>query len=391
MTGPERVLVVLATWGPQPFTRAEVQHAVFDQTDAFYRSISYGKTWLTGTVTPWLHAFPGPISSCTVITIRDAATVAARDAGFRLGDYDRVVVVHPPAGCPWSGVTFANTVLINGILSRRVIAHELGHAFGLGHANATSCRRHAIGCDATEYGDPYDTMGSGFGDFSAYAKAQLGWITRIGRPAANGVYTLGPLEKQSRRAQALVLTTASDQYWLEDRTEPAVDDAGVVLARPGVTVHLNASPDIRGGPNSDFPHNLLIADPSGHKRPELLPGDRFRYPGAFTVTVLKPTADGARLRFRWIDRTPPKAPHVSATITDGRFRIVWDDAHETGSGISRYVVSIDGGAAARFGADLTQEPVMVGRALPGSHTVAVVAVDRAGNRSRPGVKRIETQ
>jgi hypothetical protein len=59
--------------------------------------------------------------------------------------------------------------------------------------------------------------------------------------------------------------------------------------------------------------------------------------------------------------------------------------------VAQYIVSVDGGAAVRFGADLTQEPIVVGRALPGSHTVRVVAIDRAGNRSRAGVKLVETQ
>ena len=141
----------------------------------------------------WLQAFTGPVS-CSVPAIRTAADAAARRAGFDVSSYDRVIYVHPNAGCPWSGATFARTVALNGVISRRVIAHELGHTFGLPHANATDCRRHAVGCDALEYGDPYDTMGSGVGDFSAKAKVDLGWIKRIGRPAAKGVYTLAPLE-----------------------------------------------------------------------------------------------------------------------------------------------------------------------------------------------------
>jgi hypothetical protein len=390
VVGPQHVLVILGTWGPQPFTRADVQHAVFDQTDAFYRSESYGKAWLTGTVTPWLQAFDGPVS-CSVPAIRTAADQAARRAGFDVSSYDRVIYVHPSAGCPWSGVTFVRSVLLNGIISRRVIAHELGHSFGLPHANATDCRRHSVGCDALEYGDPYDTMGSGVGDFSAKAKFDLGWIKRVGRPAAKGVYTLAPLELPSTRPQVFVVTTATDQYWLENRSKPALSEAGAEVAGPGVILHLSASPDIHGGPSSDFPRNLLIANPAKRGRPELRPGDKFGYPGAFRLTVLKPSAAGARFRFAWTDTVPPKAPRVSASIADGRLRIVWEDAVETGSGVAHYDVRVDGGAAVRFGADLTQEPIAVGRALPGAHTVKVVAVDRAGNRSRPAVRRIETQ
>ena len=106
---------------------------------------------------------------------------------------------------------------------------------------------------------------------------------------------------------------------------------------------------------------------------------------------MKSSTNGARLRFTWTDRIPPRAPRVSASSSDGRLRVVWEDARETGSGVAHYIVSVDGRAGARFGADLTEEPVVVGRALPGSHTVRVVAIDRAGNRSQAGVKRIETQ
>ena len=65
------------------------------------------------------------------------------------------------------------TVFLNGAVTPQLVADELGHSFGLGHANLTDCRRH--GCGALEYGDPYDMMGVGTGDFYAKAKFDLGW------------------------------------------------------------------------------------------------------------------------------------------------------------------------------------------------------------------------
>lgn len=88
--GPQRVLVVLVTWGPEPFARDEVRRVVFEQTGAFYRSESYGKTWLTGAVAPWLRAFSAPVG-CTILPIRTAANAAAVAAGYDLSEYDRFV------------------------------------------------------------------------------------------------------------------------------------------------------------------------------------------------------------------------------------------------------------------------------------------------------------
>jgi hypothetical protein len=38
--------------------------------------------------------------------------------------------------------------------------------------------------------------------------------------------------------------------------------------------------------------------------------------------------------------------------------------------------------------DATDAPVVVGRPLPGTHTVKLVVVDRAGNHSAPVVRRV---
>jgi hypothetical protein len=79
--GPQRILVALVTWGPQPFARDDVRYIVFDEVDAFYRSMSYGKMSLTGTVTPWLKAFTGP-AGCTLPTARADASAAVIAAGY---------------------------------------------------------------------------------------------------------------------------------------------------------------------------------------------------------------------------------------------------------------------------------------------------------------------
>jgi hypothetical protein len=88
--GPQRVLVALVTWGPQPFSRDEVRRIVFDQVDALYRSMSYGKASLTGSVTPWLKAFDGP-AGCNLPAAKAAASAAAVAAGYDPAKYDRVI------------------------------------------------------------------------------------------------------------------------------------------------------------------------------------------------------------------------------------------------------------------------------------------------------------
>jgi Gametolysin peptidase M11 len=382
--GPQRILVALVTWGPQPLARGDVQTIVFDQVDAFYRSMSYGKVSLTGTVTPWLRAFDGPVR-CNLPLVRSSGLAAAAAAGYDPAKFDRVVFVHPEQDCPWSGVTQAATVFLNGVVTTHLVAHELGHSFGLGHANLTDCKRH--GCGALEYGDPYDTMGIGSGDFSAKAKFDLGWLTNVSRAARNGVYRLAPIERPSKLPQALVLTTANDQYWIEYRGRPAQNDDGQQTAGAGVIIRVSPSPDLNDFGSTGIP-NLLLSNPDGRHRPDLAHGDRFVDAGAFRLTVLQASDGRARLRFRWTDATAPRTPRFTAALVGGRVQVTLDSVHESGSGVLRYDITLDRRAPLSVRTDATDEPVQIGKPLPGTHTVKVVVFDRAGNRSPAAVHRL---
>jgi len=382
--GQQRILVALVTWGPTPFARDDVRTIVFDQVDAFYRSMSYGKVSLAGDVTPWLHAFDVPVA-CNLPTVRMDGAAAAAAAGYDPAKYDRVVYVHPEQNCPWSGVTQAATVFLNGAVTPYLVAHELGHSFGLGHSNLTDCKHH--GCGALEYGDPYDTMGVGSGDFNAKSKVQLGWLTNVTRPAKNGTYVLAPIERASSLPQAMVVTTANDQYWIEYRGHAALSDDGHQTAGAGVIIRVSPSPDLNDFGSSSIP-NLLLANPDGRHRPELRHGERFADTGSFALTVLQASGDRARMRFRWTDATAPRTPRFTAAVVSGRVQVELDDAREHGSGVAHYDITLDRRAPLSVGHDATDEPVQVGRPLPGTHTVRVVVVDRAGNRSPAGIRRI---
>jgi hypothetical protein len=382
--GPQRILVALVTWGPQPFARGDVQHVVFDEVDAFYQSMSYGKVSLTGTVTPWLHAFDVPVA-CNLPQVRADGLTALTAAGYNPSQYDRIVFVHPEQNCPWSGVTQAATVYLNGAVTTYLVAHELGHSFGLSHSNLTDCTRH--GCGALEYGDPYDTMGVGTGDFSAKAKYDLGWLTNVTRPARNGTYVLAPIEHASRLPHAFVVTTANDQYWIEYRSRPGVSYDGRQTAGAGVILRVSPSPDLKDFGSSGIP-NLLLSNPDGRHLPELGHGESFVDAGAFRLTVLKAAGDRARLRFRWTDARPPRAPRFDAALVAGRVEVTLDAARESGSGIARYAITLDRRAPLSVGTDMADEPVQMGKPLPGTHTVRVVVVDRAGNRSPAAVRHV---
>ena len=379
--GPQRILLALVTWGPQPIARDDVQKVV-DQVDAFYRSTSYGKISLTGTVTPWLHAFDVPVA-CNLPVVRAGGSAAALAAGYDPAKYDRIVFVHPEQNCPWSGVTQAATVYLNGAVTRYLVAHELGHSFGLGHANLTDCKHQ--GCGALEYGDPYDTMGVGSSDFSAKGKFDLGWLKHVARPTKNGTFVLAPIERPSKLPQAMVVTTGNDQYWIEYRGLTTQTEVGRQTAGAGVILRVSASPDLHDFASSGIP-NLLLANPGGRARPELRAGDRFVDTGAFTLTVLQTSASRARLRFRWTDATKPRTPRFTAALVGGRVQVTLDSVRERGSGLGHVDITLDRRAPLSIGGDATEAPVQIGRPLPGTHVVKVVVVDRAGNRSKPAVR-----
>jgi hypothetical protein len=383
--GEVRVLVVLATWGPRPFTRDQAQRVVFDETDAFFRASSYGQVSLAGVVTPWLTAFSAE-PRCDPLRVARAARTAAGAAGHDTGSFDYVIYLTPQLDCGWSGLSMANEVMLNGELYRKLVAHELGHGFGLYHANTASCGR--LGCAADEYGDPYGTMGSGDGDFNAYEKYRLGWLRKLAWGNRSRTVQIDGLEGVSKGPKALVVTTAGEQYWIENRRRASRSDRGRQL-EPGVLVRIGPPRVYPNGRVVVTTSDTLVADPAGRGRAVLRAGERFALPGAFSATVLR-AGERARIRFRWTDAKPPRAP--TALVTEetmaGRLRVGWADAYDVGSGIAHYDVLVDGKPRARLAARAGKFNLL---SLPlprvGRHLVAVVAVDRAGNRSVAASRR----
>jgi hypothetical protein len=225
-TGTLRILVIRATWGPKP--EASWTPSPFADAAALYARSSFGKLRLAVEVTPWLVAYrepicPGEATPSSVFgRLGDDAQDAARGAGFDAATFARVVYVLPDRVCGFGGLGVGREVLLasaGGILDAIAFAHELGHTFGLPHANGSSCAR---GCRVFEYGDPLSPMGGGSTDFTALEKLKLRWISRVERGTRNGTYTVADIDAPSERPQALVVETAPAEFWLEHRrAEPA--------------------------------------------------------------------------------------------------------------------------------------------------------------------------
>jgi hypothetical protein len=98
------------------------------------------------------------------------------------------------------------------------------------------------------------------------------------------------------------------------------------------------------------------------------------------------------VEFEWTDTTAPKAPVITGLAkrvrAGGTLEISWNDAHELGSGLSHYEVKLDKRTAVSVPVQFAFTPIVrVKKPAPGAHTVSIVAVDRAGNRSAAATKR----
>ena len=380
IAGELKVLYVLATWGPAPFTREHAER-VAAETEDFFLASSAGRLSVTSTVVGPVRLPRAVFDSCDATVLRNASPPAT------FTGYDRIAFVAPVVGtCNFAGEANPTEVLLNGQLFMTLAAHELAHTLGLGHASRWDCVGRT--CTIDEYGGEFSVMGGGNGDLNAYEKSTLEWLTGVLRPDGRSTYEIGPVEGPTTLPQALVVTTAASEFWFESRGQATPSFGGGSEQPAGVAVLAGPAPE---GEPSPYPRaNLLLPNPNGRGRFAYAAGEAFVDRGVFRVVVERHARDVAGLRLEWLDRVAPTRPRLSVRASaGGRARLSWESSVERGSGVDTYRVLVDG----RVVRTLRQQfPFSGWRAtvqLPrGSHRIAVVATDRAGNRGRAAVARV---
>jgi hypothetical protein len=285
------VLVVKATWGPQP------QQSVQDITRAaagFFGNASFGTVQLGFTETPWLTAYANQAICANPSQLLDQGQSAA--ASYEPTTYDRVIYV-----TPCSGIDFGSDVLHRGTVglpaSQQFFEHELAHTFGISHAGSLDC---APKCALNVYGDPFDIMGDGIGDFGALQKAEAGWPINVRTVTLPGTYRLAALETSSALPQALVIHRGSVDIWIDHR-EAIGNDTSLKTSpwkhiTAGVLVHETPANPVQIPFVSRRP-GFLVGN-GGPRNLWLLHGKTYTVPHVVEITVLKHTGTVVTVRLR---------------------------------------------------------------------------------------------
>ena len=218
---------------------------VMAEVEQYYADWSRGRLSITSVITQ-VYDLPEPGHSYALDgngVGRNRLHLHARQAAsahHNLTSYDRIIVyfsslrivydpvaetfVHPPDfQAQGYGMVSGRNVWSNGSMTSGVVAHELGHTFGLEHAQAWNAGDSVVGPGwAVDYGDLFDIMGGRPLDdrdhpnpFYSYA---LQWLDEpevqtVSTSGRSRVYRLD--HAQASGVQALVLTRDSVRtYWI---------------------------------------------------------------------------------------------------------------------------------------------------------------------------------
>ena len=162
----------------------------FEQEQSFGAIAFAGKLRADGDISAGTRSRRGPRRA--IPTPGCPAPSRGRGAGVDLTGYQHRIYVFPRvAACAWSGAADmpGTDSFINGSLAVRVLAHELGHNMGAEHASTLRCMdggvpvRFAATCTQSEYGDPFDVMGSAIAIPPRSARSsRASWPPRLPRP-----------------------------------------------------------------------------------------------------------------------------------------------------------------------------------------------------------------
>lgn len=190
----------------QPFTKADIEHQLFNQSNPqsaynFYLKGSWGKTTVKGTVLDWMqipeskNQYWPSTNDCAFDWWSNAVDKILKTKG----DYSKYVkriyifptnslclVKFPDTGekIEWWGKGKINgdKIWVNGVNSAALVySHEIGHNLGLPHAKLIKCGLYSIDdydkCSIEEYGNPFDTMGRLYAQFNSVYKRTLQWLS----------------------------------------------------------------------------------------------------------------------------------------------------------------------------------------------------------------------
>lgn len=320
--GAQKTLVILVNFSDnstQPYTPATAQSVVFGTASNFFLENSYQQTWLTGDVVGWFTIYLSA-TVCDTNTIASQAKAAASTV-VNLSSYAHLVYAFPQNNnCGWAGLSSVggspSQAWINGSLGVHVVAHELGHGFGLWHSHSLNCGTTTLGtnCTTVEYGDVVDTMGGPLGflsaaHFNAFQKERLGWLNAGASPEittvqTDGTYMLEPYETGGSGPKALKILKSTDPttgkrtwYYVESRQAIGFDAflatnssiASNTNVPNGVLLHMGTESNGNSIKMLD-----LRPDTSNWWDPALAVGESFEDPDAgVSITVESVTGMGA--------------------------------------------------------------------------------------------------